>query len=105
MIRGRKSSSGLVPQSTPSRSWASISASHCPITTNLLVQIQGGSKYENKIIDAGAETTGYSLIVTFLFFLSNTTSIRLGPTISPTQKNTFPKFPLWHRGDESYEYP
>ena len=80
----RESGSSLVPQATPVGSRASGSASHCLITTNMLVWIQGGSKHENEIVNVGAKTAGCPSIVTLLCFPPNTTPILSGTTISPT---------------------
>lgn len=79
-VWGREPLSSLVLQTTPVGFWANGSVS---FTTNMLMRIQAGNKYETEIVNVGAETAGCPLRVSFQSFLTNTTPI-WSRTISPT---------------------
>ena len=88
-VQDREPGSSLVPQTTPIRPLASDSAS---LTTNVLMWIQA-VKYENEIVNVGAEAAGCPLIVISLFFLTITMLIWGGINSFPFFKSlTFSAF-------------
>ena len=85
-VQDRELGSSWGRQTTPTPGVGSRGSSSASLTTNMLMRIQTGNKYENEIVNTGAETEGCPLIVTFVFFLTNTTPIWSGTINSPTSK-------------------